>query len=547
MSTSNTKPDLFSVLNNLYKKAGYMNKYGSDVWATVILCLIFLIAIFYLVFFNSLEVIKSDWENRKCDPSVMLFAGFINKPADKTNFDFTSENFAQCINSTLEKVSSIIFQPFYLLLNTITILYNGFIESLQYLRKLLNYLRTQFDSITGVIYGGLSNVTVPFINMMVKIKDSMQKVTGILTSALYTLFGSYMTMQSLFLIIIDLIILILIVICCMMIAFIIIIYSLPFCLGCFGWIPLGILIPVFLAILAPIILFKIMMDRILAMSTPNTPKMPTCFVGDTLVELNNGLKKKIREIEVGEILKHEIKVTSTLKLCGKDQHLYNLNGVIVTGEHRVFHKEMGWLKVKAHPAAIYLPEQHEEFVYCLNTDKKVFILNETVFSDWDDIDNEVVADLNKYCVYLPAHFSNTDIHTYLGNGLHPASKIKLEYGIEVELQNIKVKDVLSNGATVKGVIKIAAQDLFIGEYEFIDKQNNIKRQLCCSKNIVIEDKVLGKINLMEEAMTVRADKENQEPYLYHLLTDTGYFTVNNIQIHDYNFGIDAYLEKQQQF
>ena len=48
-------------------------------------------------------------------------------------------------------------------------------------------------------------------------------------------------------------------------------------------------------------------------------------------------------------------------------------------------------------------------------------------------------------------------------------------------------------------------------------------------------------------MTVRANKENQEPYLYHLLTDTGYFTVNNIQIHDYNFGIDAYLEKQQQF
>ena len=65
------------------------------------------------------------------------------------------------------------------------------------------------------------------------------------------------------LIIIDLIILILIVICCMMIAFIIIIYSLPFCLGCFGWIPLGILIPIFLAILAPIILFKIMILFIL--------------------------------------------------------------------------------------------------------------------------------------------------------------------------------------------------------------------------------------------------------------------------------------------
>ena len=552
MSTSDIKSDINSVINNLYAKAGYMDKYGTDVWAAVILCIIFLIVIFYLSFFNGLEVIRSDWDNRKCDPSVLLFAGYINKPTNQSNLEYTAENFSYCVNSMLEKVTAVMFQPLYFLLNSITLIFNGMVESVQQLRKLLLYLREQFDSIAGVMFVGLSNITVPFINMMVKIKDSLGKINGILTSALYTLFGSYMAMQSLFLVIIDLIILILIIICCMIIAWIAIVYYLPFCLGCWGFPFLALTTLVFIAILIPVIWFKIMMDRIMALSTPKTPRTPTCFVGDTLVELNNGLKKEIREIAVGDILKHEIKVTSTLKLSGEEQHLYKLNGVVVTGEHRVFHQELKWIKVKAHPAAIYLPEQHEAFVYCLNTDKKAFIINETVFSDWDDIDNEVVADLNQYCVkkgYLPENFSNADIHNYLNNGLHPATKIKLQdgvdvdgvefYGVEVEIANIQVNDVLCNGETVKGVIKIDAHDLYIYEHEFVDIYN-ITRQLCCSKNIVIEDNVLGKINLME----AKANKEKQVPYLYHLLTDTGYFTVNNIQIHDYNFGIDAYLSKQ---
>jgi hypothetical protein len=27
---------------------------------------------------------------------------------------------------------------------------------------------------------------------------------------------------------------------------------------------------------------------------------------------------------------------------------------------------------------------------------------------------------------------------------------------------------------------------------------------------------------------------------YHLLTDTGFFVVNNVRVHDYNYAIDAY-------
>ena len=35
----------------------------------------------------------------------------------------------------------------------------------------------------------------------------------------------------------------------------------------------------------------------------------------------------------------------------------------------------------------------------------------------------------------------------------------------------------------------------------------------------------------------------KEQYMYHLLTDTSFFVVNNIRVGDYNSGIDKYLRK----
>ena len=40
--------------------------------------------------------------------------------------------------------------------------------------------------------------------------------------------------------------------------------------------------------------------------------------------------------------------------------------------------------------------------------------------------------------------------------------------------------------------------------------------------------------------------DHREKYLYQLLTDTGYFIVNDITIRDYNYGIDKYTEWSKQ-
>ena len=87
-------------------------------------------------------------------------------------------------------------------------------------------------------------------------------------------------------------------------------------------------------------------------------------------------------------------------------------------------------------------------MYCLSTNKKSFTIGETIFSDWDDIDNEILEDLEKYCVipgYLPEHFSEEDIHTHLDSGFHTTSTVTLNDGWKILVDDVKVNDILLSG------------------------------------------------------------------------------------------------------
>jgi len=550
--TTGKKPtdNISNKINKLYSTAGYMDKYGSDVWTSAIICLAFIVFINYYYFVNVLEVIKADWPAQRCNPLIMPFAGFINKPTNMSNLEFTASNFSNCFNTILKNVVLVAMQPLYFAINIIQEAVNGLIEAFDKLRSLTSNLRNQFSSIATQIFSAITNLVVTFITYTIKIKDSMFKINGILTTALYTLFGSYMAMVSLFLCIIDFIIIILISIAASIVVLWVLfalLASNPFTAGASMAPAITAVITtlIMIAIMIPCIWFELSLLRILDLSTPPPPGVPSCFAGETLVEMNEGngeYKKHIKDIEVGDELKHGFKVTGVMKFAADEQNIYKLNGVLVTGEHRVYHPTLKWIKVKNHPASVYIPDFNEPFVYCLNTDKKSFTIGETIFSDWDDIDNEVWKDLTKYCVvpgYLPENFSEENIHTHLDSGFHSTSTVKLHDGWKISVHDVKVNDILASGEKILGVIKIAAHDMELFNYTF----NNDESHICGSKNLHINDKNLGIINCMQIYKENEEILNHQEQFLYHFLTDTKFVTVNNIRFNDYNSGIDTYLRE----
>jgi len=292
-----------------------------------------------------------------------------------------------------------------------------------------------------------------------------------------------------------------------------------------------------------------MMMRVMDLSTPPMPGVPSCFAGDTPVELSKPVELSnnsvcIKDLNIGDVLKNGSKVTAFLKCAAKGQNIYKLNNVLVTGEHRVFHPILKWIKVKHHPKSVLQSQFNEPYVYCLGTDAKEFTIGDTLFSDWDDIDDEVLEDLEENCVdhgYLPEDFILEDIHTYLDSGFHASSAVVLDNGSSVSIKDIKVNDVLLSGDKVVAIVKIDGRDMPTYNYSFLH-DGRIKT-ICGTKNIHINDDNLGVISGIKYIKTSpnQCLLTKSEEFMYHLLTDTTFFVVNDIRVHDYNSGIDKYL------
>ena len=112
--TDTTKNDLYSNVNNLYKKAGYLNIYGIDLIITIVITIFFVLIIIYFSIVNNLGPIRANWDSNKCKPSVIPFAGIINKPDDDSVLEFTQKNFINCSQTMLRDIVDNAFKPIYL-------------------------------------------------------------------------------------------------------------------------------------------------------------------------------------------------------------------------------------------------------------------------------------------------------------------------------------------------------------------------------------------------------------------------------------------------
>jgi len=518
--------NIFNVINKLYSKVGFLEKYGGSLWTAIIVSLVFFIAISYYYIYNNLQPIKADWVNQRCKPNIMPFAGLINPPDPKkmSAFDFTAQNFTSCIQSILTDIIGIFLAPFYYLVNSFTTILNGLNESVQVIRNVLTSIRNAATSVTQEIMGKLLNILIPIQYIVIKVRDIMNKTQGIMLSGIFMLMGIYQTLIASFGAIIQIISSILISIAAIMI----ILFFIPFGFGLPFAIPLLI---IFIMILVPGIMVYIIQVMVLKQWVNPLPGLPRCFVGDTLLTLNNGDKIKMKDVETGMILENDNIVTAKMKLAYIGDTIYNLNDIYCTGDHNIKYNG-SWIKTKDHPQSIKTV-MYCDYLYCINTSKKVININGETFSDWDELDNNKIDEIKQKCnKYLPKLFELHNIHKYLDGGFTENTKIELQDGHNVNINEIEVNDVLRFGERVIGIVKIKADDLETKQI-MIDKRNSIQG----GPNLQICDPDLGMMSILDmygERIKVK--------YVYHLITDKKTFHINGVRYYDYNSCIDKYLD-----
>ena len=198
-------------INKLYDNLGYNDLYFGNVLFFIVLNLIiFIICAYNSVLINA-QPIKNDWVAQRCNPLVMPFAGIINKPDDKSAFEFTEENFSFCVQNILTEMTGYLLEPITFLTADLGKFFNELTDSFNNVRTFLSNVRTYVDVIGVEIMGRLANIMIPLQTIIIKVKDFFGKFKGMLATALYTLIGSYSALKSLFGAIIQIIILCLLI------------------------------------------------------------------------------------------------------------------------------------------------------------------------------------------------------------------------------------------------------------------------------------------------------------------------------------------------
>ena len=275
---------------------------------------IYIAGVFY---YNQVAEIKAKWPLYRCNPLYMPLA------------DDIQSNFVYCIQSMQTNFMGYLLEPLTFLTSSINYILGDFLDAINMVRAMFDKIRTFISSIIQSVFGVFLNLVIEFQKITIGIKDLIGKTIGIMTTLMYVIDGSVLTMQS-------------------------------------TWNgPPGQLVRA----------------------------LGKCFYPNTTVKLQNGETKAMKDIDLGDILENGAVVESVMKIDNKKERnpLYVINkggvneeNIYVTGSHLVFDKKKNkYVKVENYPEAV-LSKVETDWFSCLITSNHTIPIGSQLFWDWED-------------------------------------------------------------------------------------------------------------------------------------------------------------------
>jgi hypothetical protein len=468
-------------IKSLYENLSYLDSYGSQVLGVIVIIFAGLLITSFAYVKSHMDAIKSDWANQRCNPTVMPFAGFINKSdPNMTINEATRQNFEYCNQNTLKEISADALQPITFALNNLNTIAGQTGDTINSSRGMFDKMRTGLQSTTQALMGRLLNITVPLQMMVIAFKDMMGKVQGVMTTALFTSLGSYYTLKATLGAMADLMTKTLIALS----AAILIMWLSPF-----TWGVASAMTAVFISVSIPLALMLSFMANTLHIKTglklPHAPKRPACFDELTPLAIRDDRDRDrggtgtlgttiklvpIKNIQVGDILAADgARVTAKMRLMGHS-NMYDLEGVIVSGTHLVYHQSREhnhknkWIPVSEHPRARHLPHYAKKTIYCLNTTSKRMVVLGQIFSDWDELVTDKQRTVfTEMCNVAGLHKPDdmplgVFTHSYLDKGFNGDVHVLQPMGFQKPISQINIGDYVKmdrGNTVVYGIVQIS--------------------------------------------------------------------------------------------
>jgi hypothetical protein len=193
---------LTEALNKLYEKTTYLDRYGGSlvfaVFTIIGVCMFFT----YSYLKNHSDVIKNNWQQNRCNPLYIPFAGIIINPKNMSQRDYATKNFFECFGILLKDVVEIALAPIEAASLLISASVSLIVGTMNNLMGAILYLRNSLSGGFGLLGNRSLNALTLLTKLSFLVQNSFNKSQGILVTIMFIFFTAYDMLASFFFILI---------------------------------------------------------------------------------------------------------------------------------------------------------------------------------------------------------------------------------------------------------------------------------------------------------------------------------------------------------
>lgn len=160
----------------------------SDIALSLFILIVFVGLYAANVLAVGIQKVKKNWPLYRCNPTVMPFAGTFGHDV--------KSNFVYCVQNMQKDYMGHLLQPLNFNLGSLTSIGGELTDAISGLQGFIGRIRSDISGIVGKIFGVFLNMLIQIQKLIIDIKDTFGKITGIMAALLYTLSGTVMTTQS---------------------------------------------------------------------------------------------------------------------------------------------------------------------------------------------------------------------------------------------------------------------------------------------------------------------------------------------------------------
>jgi len=474
------------------------------------LLLIFIIGLGVLLGSMDIKNIQSEWDKRRCDPTIM-FSAFLYKPSSdpRDSSAFASDNFSFCVRSLIDNVFKELLAP---VLGVFTQQMGAANITGDVLNSVRNQIGNSFRSFGGVFndfFETYKRGTMQLSRMTQVLKQGMLKISAAVISIVFMGMSLMTSLLNTY----DFIVKVVIIIMSIIVAMIVLLF--------FALIPFMPIIFTTIAILTAAGLGGAVGGMAGAF----------CIDPNALVLLKNGDKVPLRSIKLGDMLGASCGKVEGILETNATGPLYYVEGVLMSGSHMVLNPTTNeYIFAADYPGSTPAREsaRPDKFIILNTSTRSIPLIGVydkiVVAKDWEEIPEEDVEGLalwntltwnllNGSKIQVPEQEIN---HTCQALISANTDVFEQGHGI-IQIQNVKrgmyIMDVNGSFTEVLGVYK-GLSDTRNGEFWISSGVRILNRNGIWVRNTGLS---------VNENMKEEEEEINQIGY--HLITESGTFTI----------------------